>query len=127
MQTRLKANQSDLSILQRNVGNLENTKFDKKKAEKKHKELLEELGEMKKEIALSENHLITIESFVDKYLPLRVQSQMSELLGSVFDKASPTYKSLLAYEKTRFEELYDEILADDGIPNIMGKIQEMMA
>ena len=35
MQTRLKANQSDLSILQRNVGNLENTKFDKKKAEKK--------------------------------------------------------------------------------------------
>ena len=46
--------------------------MDKKKAEKKHNQLLEELGEMKKEIALSENHLITIESFVDKYLPLRV-------------------------------------------------------
>ena len=82
---------------------------------------------MKKEIALSENHLITIESFVDKYLPLRVQSQISELLGSIFDKASPTYKSLIVYEKARFEELYDEILADDGIPNIMGKIHEIMA
>ena len=34
---------------------------------------------------------------------------------------------LLAYEKSRFEELYDEILADDGIPNIMGKITDIMA
>ena len=37
------------------------------------------------------------------------------------------HKKLLAYEKSRFEELYDEILADDGIPNIMGKIHEIMA
>ena len=37
------------------------------------------------------------------------------------------HNKLLAYEKSRFEELYDEILADDGIPNIMGKITDIMA
>ena len=32
------------------------------------------------------------------------------------------HKKLLEYEKNRFDELYEEILADDGIPNVMGKI-----
>ena len=69
---RLKSNQKDLNMLGRNVGNLEATKLDIKKADQKHKGVTEDVAEMKKEIAISENHLITIESFVDKYLPIRV-------------------------------------------------------
>ena len=69
---RLKSHQKELSMLGRNVGNLEATKLDIKKADLNHKTLSNDVSEMKKEIAISENHLITIESFVDKYLPIRV-------------------------------------------------------
>lgn len=122
MKSRLENHSNDLLILKKNVGSLEDTKVDVKKADQKHKKLLEELDEMKKEIALSENHLITVESFVDKYLPLRVQAQISELIGAIVEKKSEMHKKLLEYEKNRFDELYEEILADDGIPNVMGKI-----
>ena len=113
-------------MLGRNVGNLEATKLDVKKADSKHKTLVAEVEDMKKEIALSENHLITIESFVDKYLPIRVQSQLSELLGKIIEKDSEMHIRLLNFEKIKFDELYDEILADDGIPNLMGRIDEIM-
>ena len=36
------------------------------------------------------------------------------------------HEKLLIVEKTKFEELYEEILADDGIPNIMGRIDDIM-
>ena len=75
-------------MISRNVGSLENTKLDIKRGEKLHQENSAEISEMKKEIAISENHLITIESYVDKYLPIRVQSHFSEVLGSIFEKGS---------------------------------------
>ena len=34
---------------------------------------------------------------------------------------------LLAAEKVKFDELYEEILSDDGMPNIMAKIDTIMA
>ena len=123
---RLKSHQADLTVLARNVGNLEASKLDVKKGEIKHKSLVEEISKMKEEIALSENHLVTIESFVDKYLPIRVQSQISELLGEIMEKGGEMHTKLLTFEKAKFDDLYEEILADDGIPNLMGRIDEIM-
>ena len=41
-------------------------------------------------------------------------------------KGNEMHDKLLIVEKTKFEELYEEILADDGIPNIMGRIDDIM-
>ena len=81
---------------------------------------------MEEEISISENHLITIESFVDKYLPIRVQTHISEVLNSVFEKGTEMHTKLQTIDKQKLDELYDEILSDDGVPNLMGKIDDIM-
>ena len=108
------------------MGNLEATKLDNKKFEDRHKSTELCVEEMKKEIAISENHLNMIENFVDKYLPIRVQSHISEILGNILEKGTDLHNKLESVEKKKFEELYDEILADDGIPNLMGRIDDIM-
>ena len=41
-----------------------------------------------KEVAENhENHYAMLENFVEKYIPIRIQSQMSETFGEVFDKS----------------------------------------
>jgi len=35
---------------------------------------------------LKENHIVTIENFIEKYLPVRILSQISEVLKSIFRK-----------------------------------------
>jgi hypothetical protein len=41
------------------------------------------------EIMVGENHVATIENFVDKFLPVKILSQISELLGTVFGTGTP--------------------------------------
>ena len=113
-------------MLGRNVGSLEATKLDTKKFSDKHKQTEGKVEEMSKEIAISENHLNMIENFIDKYLPIRVQSHFSEMLGNLYEPGTDMHIRLEAIEKKKFEELYDEILADDGIPNLMGRIDDIM-
>ena len=48
------------------------------------------------------------------------------MMGQIFEKGTELNIKLVEAEKQKFEELYDEILADDGIPNIMGRIDEIM-
>ena len=113
-------------MLARNVGSLEATKLDAKKFTDKHKVTENLVDDMKKEMAISENHLNMIENFIDKYLPIRVQSHLSEVIGNIFDKGTDFHIKLEAVEKRKFEELYEVILADDGIPNLMGRIDHIM-
>ena len=126
MNARLKTNADELLMLARNVGSLEATKLDTKKFQDKHKLTENLVDEMKKELAINENHLNMIENFIDKYLPIRVQSHMSEVMGNLYEKGTDEHIKLEEVEKRKFEELYEVILADDGIPNLMGRIDNIM-
>ena len=126
MNARLKTNADELLMLARNVGSLEATKLDAKKFSDKHKVTENLVDDMKKELAINENHLNMIENFIDKYLPIRVQSHMSEIMGNLYEKGTDEHIKLEEVERRKFEELYEVILTDDGIPNLMGRIDNIM-
>lgn len=62
------------------------------------------------------NHFAMVENFVEKYIPIRIQSTISEVLSLVLPYNEK--KKLGDFEKKRFMELHQVILEDDGIPKL---------
>ena len=62
------------------------------------------------------NHFAMVENFVEKYIPIRIQSTISETLTYILP-----YKNrakLVEFDKKKFQELHQIILEDDGIPRL---------
>lgn len=64
-----------------------------------------------------------VENFVEKYIPVRIQSQISETLQQVLPYKET--QTLAAYEKLRFGEMHQIILDDDGYPNLFEKFKQI--
>ena len=69
------------------------------------------------------NHTLTIENFIEKYLPIRIQTQISDTVKAITDKKLK--KHLEEYEAAKYEELHSAILRDDGDPAIIKHMQNI--
>ena len=56
----------------RNIGNLENSKIDRQSSINQFKELETYCNKLYTEISLKENQIVTIENYIEKYLPVKV-------------------------------------------------------
>lgn len=70
------------------------------------------------------NQFNTVENFVEKYIPIRIQSQISETLGSFLPRSQ--LNKLENFEMEKFNELNLKILEDDGSSNLAGIMREIM-
>jgi hypothetical protein len=57
-----------------------------------------------------------VENFVEKYIPIRIQSTISETLTYILPYSQRT--KLIEFDKKKFQELHQIILEDDGIPRL---------
>ena len=64
-----------------------------------------------------------VENFVEKYIPARIQSQISDTLQQVLPPKA--LEVLAAYEKVRFGEMHAVILDDDGYPALFEKVKQL--
>ena len=53
------------------------------------------------EISLKENHIVTIENFIEKYLPVRILSQISEIFKTVIPQPDLLARITL-YEREKY-------------------------
>jgi hypothetical protein len=58
---------------------------------------------MHTQVSMKENHIVTIENFIEKYLPVRVLSQISEVFNSVLSQdGNEDLRRLANYEKLKY-------------------------
>ena len=77
-------------------------------------------------ISMKENDISTIENFIEKYLPIRVLAQLSDILTAVYrNSESSEMKRLIKYERKKIGHFNEIILNDNGVPNIMKIISEV--
>ena len=77
-------------------------------------------------ISMKENDISTIENFIEKYLPIRVLAQLSDILTAVYrNSESSEMKRLIKYERKKINHFNEIILNDNGVPNIMKIISEV--
>ena len=62
-----------------------------------------------------------VENFVEKYIPVRIQSQISETLQQVLPLRE--IGILAVYEKEKFKNMHEVILEDDGYPHLYAKLK----
>ena len=75
---------------------------------------------------MKENDISTIENFIEKYLPIRVLAQLSDILTAVYrNSESSEMKRLIKYERKKIRHFNEIILNDNGVPNIMKIISEV--
>lgn len=110
----------------RDLSLLENLKMDKSHATNQFAEVNLKHSSLYTQICMKENSICTIENFLEKYLPVRVLTQISEVLSKVFSSSgSHELKRLHKYEQMKFKQFNHCILHDDGIPDIMKTITEI--
>lgn len=69
------------------------------------------------------NHLLTVENYVEKYSPMRTQTQISEVLRACLGKAN--VRRLICFEKEKYEELHNVILKDEGNADVQRQIKSI--
>lgn len=58
-------------------------------------------------------------------MPVKVQCQISEVLGAIFVKDTPERKRMIDVEQEKFRELYRRMLKDNGHPNLLQIMHDM--
>ena len=71
------------------------------------------MDKIKNNIDAKENKLQTIERFIEKYIPITIQSQISETLGAVLTR--PFLNKLEHFEQEKFKTLNEDVLSDNAI------------
>ena len=66
-----------------------------------------------------------VENFVEKFIPVRIQSQISETLNEALKGNDAVLDRLYTYEKGRLLEMHQVILDDDGAPNLMNQLRDI--
>lgn len=109
----------------RDISSLENIKMDRANATNQFTEVNVKLKLLYTQISLKENSICTIENFIEKYLPVRVLTQVSEILNKMFVKGDcPEIKRLNKYERFQYRLYNENILNDNGLPDIMQSIMD---
>jgi len=114
---------SMLESLLKKTESLDTLKMDKEAHSETEKRLNGELEKLKYDVENHGNHFAMVENFVEKYIPIRIQSTISEVMSWVLPYKER--KKLAEFEKRRFMELHQIILEDDGIPHLADQLKQI--
>lgn len=112
----LKEHSDWLEKVQNLLNTYEYSKMNTEDANKKEEKMDLELEYLREKSETCENHFAMVENFVEKYIPIRIQSQISETMNVIVPK--DTKKKLEAFEHERFSTMHQTILEDDGVPHL---------
>ena len=118
--TRIERAEESILDLKMDVTMLESGKTDVITFRKKVKQL--EMKDLEQDIKLFKctNHCVTLDNYLEKYLPIRTQSQLNDTLRSVL--SGKERRRLELYDNEKNSLLYRNLLTDDG----SGEIAELM-
>jgi len=102
---------------------LKYVKLDKEEFALKKQDINLEQEVMKETSEVHENHFAMVENFVEKYMPIRIQSQLSETLRALLSPAM--IDKLDEFEEGAFAKFHARILEDDGIPALIGQMRKI--
>ena len=114
---------SNLQDLGTKTNNLEGGLLDHNKTLVDFLKHIEMIKQLKVKAESVELRTRTNESYLEKYLPIFIQCQVSETLHHCLNSSNKS--RLHVYEDKKFKEMNNNVLHDDGNPDLQKKIQSM--
>lgn len=65
----------------------------------------------------NKNKIMTIEHFIDKYVPIRIQQQIGETIEAVGSRS--IIQKLETFEMVKYRNLNEEVLDDERHPELL--------
>ena len=93
------------------------------KAHKKKQELKNIEHDVK--LFKNSNHVLTHDNFYEKYIPIRIQAQISETLKAVL--GGKERRRLELYDNDKNSLLYQSLLVDDGSGHLLEQMRKLHA
>jgi hypothetical protein len=112
---------ADLRVLKNQTEDLQQMKLAKVDFEEGVRKLGDLIRELRNDTDNHGNHFAMVENFIEKYIPIRIQSTISEVLTSVLGYDERT--RLAEFDKKKFMELHQVILDDEGTPNLVEQLK----
>ena len=107
------------------VGALDERKVEKKDMQTEMASVEFRVKDVGLTVTENRNHLFSVENFIEKYLPVRMLAQMSEILREIYpNKDSQEYRRLLSYEENKYNQYNKAIIRDEGQPDLQSHINE---
>ena len=121
--SRVQTSEKAILALEKETTRLEADKTDRTLFVKTKKKL--DLKDLEQDIKLfkNTNHCITLDNYLEKYLPIRTQGLINETLRSIL--GGKERRRLELYDNEKNSLLYQQLLCDDGGGNIAGLMREL--
>eukprot|EP00347_Sterkiella_histriomuscorum_P004957 403358437 len=123
VQKQLENHDQWLHKIQEQANHIDKNKCDISDVNVDLKKIDQELDKIKLDVDNHGNHFAMVENFVEKYIPIRIQSTISEVLSFILPYKEKN--KLSEFEKKRFAELHQIILEDDGIPKLAEQLKQI--
>ncbi|CDW83267.1 UNKNOWN [Stylonychia lemnae] len=123
LQKQVEGHDAWLHKMQDQINDIDKRKCDIVDVNKDLKNLDSEIDKIKLDVDNHGNHFAMVENFVEKYIPIRIQSTISEVLSVILPYKEKN--KLGEFEKKRFAELHQIILEDDGIPRLAEQLKQI--
>ena len=107
------------------IEELTKSKVDKSEDTKLRRQTKKQMFKIEVEHDTLQNSQISLESYVEKYLPLKIQHQMAETLNESLDKK--TRVRFQEYNHAMAEALREEIIKDTGHPKLKAKCLDLIS
>lgn len=115
--------QSDIEKIRVEIGETNKLKLDERIFYENHKVVTETFSGFREEVDECKNGCKQVENFIEKYLPIKVQNQISETLAYVLMMKEK--KKLEMFEKKKYGDLHFVVLEDQGYPNLEAEIKKI--
>jgi len=88
-------------------------------------EIMTQLERVKNSLDTKENTIKTMEHFIDKYIPIRIQQQLGETLQAVLGRTQ--LQKLENFEMTKYKRLNEDVLDDESHPELIDLCKKLYA
>ena len=99
------------------VGNLIETKQDKSNFQEQKMQIQNDFDQIHKDQDIQLNKIKSMEHFIDKYIPIRVQQLIGETLTAVATQGQLT--KLQNFEMEKYKKLNEDVLDDETHPELI--------
>lgn len=108
-----------IEALTQDVRNVQKTKEDKTVFHEQKLEVQSIINRLLDSQDENKNKLMTMEHFIDKYVPIRIQQQLGETLQTILGRTM--LQKLETFEMSKYKSLNEDVLDDEKHPELLDR------
>ena len=106
-----------ISGLKESIIKFNDEKVEKQYMDSKYETIEDGIETLDRSMSIYDNRIISLENFIDKYVPIQIQSMITDSIKPLVQSETQSKRYMKFVEK-QMNKLHEKILSDDGVWNM---------